>query len=1003
MFNALKRFRLKKTFSLTLSLIMLVNLLLTLPLAQTTYADQPPPWPTNAPGPVQKVHPVSTPVPPPTPQKLANSPFVDPHLPSLALSVAVTPTEIAVGDTVTVTLSVTNEALDPAKNLAVTLPLPQGTIAVNTTNLVSNSWKWTQPILAGGSRNGNSQTIGATSVFTTNLKVTSMPSGEALLLNPTATADGLSLPVSRIGGALVLDPALLGRVATTAISTSTVSSTTSTITATLPSEVSTTYVPGTATSLFSLDKHLEIDFPAGASSSTLTIKQAKLADKLVILQSQGENVPTTNPNANGSFDAFVLEAIDQQGQSIHKFNQALTIKIHYTLQQLTALGISEPDLTLFWYDENSTVTLANGQTKQGQWVVVPTTVDEASHTATATVDHFSTFQFGDGSSPSSAFVPSLQGFQVDLFTGSSSYNYPLDLPSGSNGVKPDLNLSYDSATTDGLYGERHKLQASWVGKGWSLDTGAVSLNKTQDGRNYFTLVLNGKSFDVVQAEPLNGSNSNRNHLEDFAWRPTDETFIKVRAIYTGNRNGYRSYLWRVWAKDGTLYEFAQSSWWITTCDPANGNVGSNEQYNWQLTTATDTHSNIIHYNYNTLTGPTPVTICGTTTTVPPVDLDVWPTSITWGGVNGSNDRYQVLFGTSSRQDATDYDSSSGLSGGSPHQSQALNTITVTVNTSSPYNSSSWQTVRSYNLTHDFSLVSDSILDDNNNPQPDTHYKLTLRTISMASNDGANTLPATSFSYGTQRGTDQHFPLGGWNRLTSINNGYGGVETLYYDNIGQRTNNTAFGNNYRVITQTVTTGAGQSYNQTYNWYYSYGTPAYNTLGSNLDPNATQPYPNSAIIFKCYLDNGSNYNNYVNNCTGTLNGANDLVHPATREFRGHDTVTVIDPNNNRTVHHFYQGDVNGDANCTIAGQPGTPRTFGDACFNDLRNQEFLKGREYLTEVYNSNGEKLNTTQYTYAVQFDVSGQVGYPSSGLWQAFNFQNQMVKNTYEGSTIRFR
>ena len=91
-----------------------------------------------------------------------------------------------------------------------------------------------------------------------------------------------------------------------------------------------------------------------------------------------------------------------------------------------------------------------------------TTVDPAVQTATAMVDHFSDFQFGDGSSPSSAFLPSLQGFQVSSFTGAASYSYPIDVPAGPGGLKPSLSLSYSSGATDGDGGKRLKQQADTV-------------------------------------------------------------------------------------------------------------------------------------------------------------------------------------------------------------------------------------------------------------------------------------------------------------------------------------------------------------------------------------------------------------------------------------------------------------------------------------------------------------------------------------------------------------
>src|SRR6185503_7802410 len=108
----------------------------------------------------------------------------------------------------------------------------------------------------------------------------------------------------------------------------------------------------------------------------------------------------------------------------------------------------------------------------------------AAQTASALVDHFTPYALADGSSPSSTFIPSLQGWQVSGFTGAASYSYPFELP-GS--FKPQLSLSYSSSAQDSS-GARQ--QSSWVGAGWSLETGKIALNKQGGaGSDYYSLVL----------------------------------------------------------------------------------------------------------------------------------------------------------------------------------------------------------------------------------------------------------------------------------------------------------------------------------------------------------------------------------------------------------------------------------------------------------------------------------------------------------------------------------
>jgi hypothetical protein len=43
-------------------------------------------------------------------------------------------------------------------------------------------------------------------------------------------------------------------------------------------------------------------------------------------------------------------------------------------------------------------------------------------------------------------------FDVDLNTGSGSFNIPLELPPGPNGIRPALSLRYSSGAGDGIFG-----------------------------------------------------------------------------------------------------------------------------------------------------------------------------------------------------------------------------------------------------------------------------------------------------------------------------------------------------------------------------------------------------------------------------------------------------------------------------------------------------------------------------------------------------------------------
>ena len=114
------------------------------------------------------------------------------HLPSLVLSLVSTPATLAVGDLFTVTVTVSNQAPDAAQHLRVNLPLPAAVQPL--TKASATGWQWTQPTLAGG----------ATTHFTAVGWLTSIPLGQALLLDAQVQADRLPQILQVRGGALVV-------------------------------------------------------------------------------------------------------------------------------------------------------------------------------------------------------------------------------------------------------------------------------------------------------------------------------------------------------------------------------------------------------------------------------------------------------------------------------------------------------------------------------------------------------------------------------------------------------------------------------------------------------------------------------------------------------------------------------------------------------------------------------------------------------------------------------
>jgi hypothetical protein len=174
-----------------LSLTVILSLLLQALPTQTTLAQEqvgPPPL-----LPLPPSDTATTPLPPP-PQPITVPPVADAQLPSLSLRVQSEPLWAATGDLVTTTLTVSNQAPYPADDLVLTLPLPAEARPVSTALFsAGGAQQWKLPTLPPG----------AQTVLTTTLRLERVPPGEALLLQPSAIAHGLTTPITATGGVLV--------------------------------------------------------------------------------------------------------------------------------------------------------------------------------------------------------------------------------------------------------------------------------------------------------------------------------------------------------------------------------------------------------------------------------------------------------------------------------------------------------------------------------------------------------------------------------------------------------------------------------------------------------------------------------------------------------------------------------------------------------------------------------------------------------------------------------
>lgn len=155
--------------------------------------------------------------------------------------------------------------------------------------------------------------------------------------------------------------------------------------------------------------------------------------------------------------------------------------------------------------------------------------------------------------------------QTNLFTGSSTYSYPIQVPLGVNGLAPQIALGYNS--------QGYKGPAGWGGVGWSLSGLGQIERSTKTGiPNYTsndTFLLDGQELVGV------GGGFYKSKIYDY------------RRIE--DKGGY----WIVTDKSGTRYRYGYNNDSKIEAVGRNGSVRL-----WALDNVTDTHGNSIEVSYD---------------------------------------------------------------------------------------------------------------------------------------------------------------------------------------------------------------------------------------------------------------------------------------------------------------------------------------------------------------------------------------------------------------------
>jgi YD repeat-containing protein len=555
------------------------------------------------------------------------------------------------------------------------------------------------------------------------------------------------------------------------------------------------------------DARFRLDFPAGALNRTAAIVATAVR-------------PETDGEGRITFVRFDLNAyaLDAQGRPAERITRfALPYTLTVNLSGVFDQAGPDRHIRLKYLDE-----------AQGEWVDLPlVAVDRENHRLVARIDHFSSF----GAGVTNEFWKLLfNDAKVGLFSGGAVYNYPIEAPPGRGGLAPQVNLSYNSKRIDGIM---NWVQSDWAGLGWSIDQveitrkiktggswGGCSLSGSMRGhKNEFTLLINGASYKLV---PANGSQlAGRYYTEE-------ESFLYIVRHNAqdgqASPSNYQGEWWEVRAPDGTTYRIGYTadaeqrisyvasydsgqslgcnfnSWELYAGPHTNASVA----YRWRVDRVTDVWANQINFAY--------VEWSRGDCSNPNVDQASFLSTITYNG--GAS---LITFVRGAR--------GTGGDGGPPFNESWGGYGDTWVNPGcenfyQPDYLSSIQVWHAGVLLREYKLGYAFYGPYGGNWRADWQQRM-LTSITQYGKGGVaggNALPATVFGYaGGDLLNHEHYTESDsyrFIRLTSINNGYGGIISFSYatPNYG-----TADYYNYNVTAKTVNPGTGTPMTTVYTYY------------------------------------------------------------------------------------------------------------------------------------------------------------------------------------------
>ena len=297
---------------------------------------------------------------------------------------------------------------------------------------------------------------------------------------------------------------------------------------------------------------VKVEIPKDALVATSSIAIGKPA---------GDSIPPFSLSG----DPFEITAHGETSKEEQtQFSKEIMISVSYA--NLEIPEALEGNLYLYWYNPDIK-----------DWQALPTTVDRKSKTIEGFTDHFTVFDINVNNWQSSR-APTVDSFQVSSFTGAATYSLPIEVPPGPGGFQPNLELSYNSQIVDQ---STTATQASWVGMGWSLDTGSINLDS------------HGTYYDSDDTFFLNVAGVSTRLLKDASgvYHSIDENFWRIQESAGGG--------FEVWDKQGNIYYFQSGApfpYEVGSC--AGGDLWIEwDNHTWMLTKIKNSFGQEILYTY----------------------------------------------------------------------------------------------------------------------------------------------------------------------------------------------------------------------------------------------------------------------------------------------------------------------------------------------------------------------------------------------------------------------